>query len=94
MPIIRRFYRANFERRPDFVPALIVPDLRAVVRALEVGKFVTVLPDYLCRAAIQSKRIKILWKPTAASTNELWLALRKVDLERPELVGLERALTG
>lgn len=93
LPIIRRFYRAHFDRRPDFVPSLIVPDLRAVVRALEVGHFVTVLPDYLCRTAIKTRRINLLWKPPAAPTNELWLAFRKTDLERPELVELERALS-
>ena len=92
LPIIRRFYRTHFERRPDFVPALIVPDLRAAVRALEIGQFVTVLPEYLCRTAIEAKRISLLWKPPTAPTNELWLAVRKADAERPELIELGRAL--
>jgi DNA-binding transcriptional LysR family regulator len=91
LPIIRRFYRANFERRPEMEPALIVPDLRAALRALEFGAFVSVLPDYLCRDAIQKGRVRVL-KKSLGEGNTLWLVRRKTDLERPELHELEERL--
>ncbi len=91
LPIIRRFYRANFERRPEIQPALIAPDLRAVLRALELGAFVSVLPDYLCKDAVRQGRIQVLM-PSVGEGNTLWLVRRKTDLERPELQELEARL--
>lgn len=91
LPIIRRFYRANFARRPEIQPALVVPDLRAVLRALELGAFVSVLPDYLCRDALKAGRIVALVR-SIGEHNTLWLVRRKTDLERPELQELESIL--
>jgi DNA-binding transcriptional LysR family regulator len=93
LPIIRRFYRANFERRPGMEPALIVPDLRAALRAVELGAFVSVLPDYLCQDAIQQGRVQVLME-SIGERNTLWLVRRKTDLERPELQELEARLLG
>ncbi len=91
LPIIRRFYRANFERRPEMEPALIAPDLRAALRAVELGAFVSVLPDYLCKDAIQQGRIRVLME-SVGEGNTLWLVRRKTDMERPELRELETRL--
>jgi DNA-binding transcriptional LysR family regulator len=93
LPIIRRFYRANFERRPELQPALVVPDLRSALRALELGTFVSVLPDYLCQDAIRKGRIRVL-KESLGDRNALWLVRRKTDLEHPELRELEARLMG
>jgi DNA-binding transcriptional LysR family regulator len=94
LPIIRRYYQINFDRRPDIAPKLIVPDLRAVLRALEFGAGVSVLPDYLCRAALNSGSITELWKPEMAVTNDLWLAYRKTDGQRSQIQSLLEKLQG
>jgi DNA-binding transcriptional LysR family regulator len=91
LPIIRRFYRANFDCRPEMEPALIVADLRAALRALEQGAFVSVLPDYLCRDALRRGRVRALME-SVGERNTLWLVRRKTDLERPELQELEARL--
>lgn len=77
LPIIRRFWRQVFAKRLDIQPRLIVPDLRAICRAVEKGWGVSVLPDYLCRDAVQRGTMKAILTPKVAVTNDLWLVYRK-----------------
>jgi len=79
LPIVRRFWRQSLGRRPEIRPALVLPDLRAILKAVELGQGVAVLPDYLCRGALKSGRITLLWEPPEPVENELWTAYRKVD---------------
>jgi DNA-binding transcriptional LysR family regulator len=80
LPIIRRFWRQSFGRRPENLqPALVLPDLRSILKAVELGEGIAVLPDYLCRAALRTGRLSVLWEPPEPVENELWLAYRKAD---------------
>lgn len=79
LPIIRRFWRQCFSKRPEFQATLIIPDLHAIARAIEEGGGISVLPDYLCREHLEAGRLRVLWEPSHTVTNELWLAYRKVD---------------
>jgi DNA-binding transcriptional LysR family regulator len=79
LPIIRRFWQQSFRKRPDFQPVLVVPDLHTIAKAVELGYGISTLPDYLCRAALEAGRLRILWEPPQPVTNELWLACRRVD---------------
>jgi DNA-binding transcriptional LysR family regulator len=74
LPIIRRFWRQVFNRRPDIRPKLTVPDLRAVSHAVERGLGLSVLPEYLCTDQIRAGRLTLLLRPKPPVTNELWLA--------------------
>jgi len=88
MPIIRRFWQQTFKRRPPFQPALVIPNLHAIERAVELGYGVSVLPGYLCQGALESGRVRLLWEPPAIVSNELWLAYRKVARASPEIAQL------
>jgi len=79
LPIIRRFWQHAFGRRPDLQPALVIPDLRTIAKAVELGHGISVLPDYLCQAAVAAGRLRVLWQPPTPVANELWLAHRRVE---------------
>ena len=79
LPIVRRFWRQSFGGRPEIQPSLVLPDLRAILKAVELDQGIAVLPDYLCQDALESGRISVLWEPTEPVENELWLACRKTD---------------
>lgn len=79
LPIIRRFWQRAFGERPPLQPALVIPDLRAIGRAMELGHGIGLLPDYLCREALLAGRLRILWEPPEPVGNELWIAYRRVD---------------
>jgi DNA-binding transcriptional LysR family regulator len=72
LPIIRRFFRQVFGSRLSVTPALIVPDLRAGLRAVELGLGVSVLPDYLCRSALEAGRINRVSASEEPVTNDFW----------------------
>ena len=85
LPIIRRFWRAVFDRRIDVHPKLIVPDLKAIRQAVESGFGLSVIPDYLCADFVEKNRLTLILKPSQAVTNRLWLAFRKSEKQLPKI---------
>lgn len=83
LPIIRRFWRQHLHRRPAITPRLIIPDLQLIAQAVAAGYGISVLPRYLCAEAIAAGRLVVLWAPEPPVTNDLWLAYRTRDRQRP-----------
>lgn len=79
LPIIRRYWLKTFENRPKIVPKYIFPDLRVILKSIEKGAGVSILPSYLCRESLRNGLIKVLWQQTANITNEIWLVTRRSD---------------
>ena len=76
LPIVRRYWRHVFHRRPPGRPAVVVPDLRAVLAAVVAGAGVSVLPRYLCTAEVESGSLRVLYEPDDAPINTVYLAHR------------------
>ncbi|MGA5301830.1 LysR family transcriptional regulator [Nucisporomicrobium flavum] len=76
LPIVRRYWRHVFHRRPPSRPALVVPDLRAVLAAVVAGAGITVLPRYLCAAEVEAGDLRVLHEPADAPINTIYLAHR------------------
>jgi DNA-binding transcriptional LysR family regulator len=89
LPIIRRFWRQCFGSRPAIEPRLIVPDLTVLAEEVAQGGGLSVLPAYLCGALVAAEQLVILWAPEPTVSNDLWLAYRVRDRQRPE-IGLVR----
>lgn len=86
LPIIRRFWQVAFKRRPDIEPVMIVPSLLLIRKAVELGWGISVLPHYLAQESLNEGRLKILWQPKSPLVNDLWVATRKVDRNRNEIM--------
>ena len=83
LPIIRRFWRQCFGTRPSIEPQLVIPDLVLLLEAVVGGAGLSVLPAYLCAAPLAAGRLLCVWAPVPPVTNELWVAYRVRDRQRP-----------
>jgi len=82
LPIVRRYWRSVFDRRPDLTVAAIVPDLRGVLAAVQSGMGMSVLPTYLVTSALESGVVVELHRPEVPPLNTVYVATRTGELER------------
>ncbi|MFI1398438.1 LysR family transcriptional regulator [Streptomyces sp. NPDC020681] len=83
LPIVRRYWRSEFGRRPANRTALVVPDLRAVLAAVIAGAGVSVLPRYLVDPALAAGSVERLHEPEVPPLNTLYLATQRGGLSNP-----------
>jgi DNA-binding transcriptional LysR family regulator len=93
LPIIRRYWQVNFGKRPPMQPVAVIPNLHALLRAVELGYGMTVINDFVCADALARKRIRLAHRSIKPVTNTIWLACRHGDAHRTELTRLRQALT-
>ncbi|WP_350347592.1 LysR family transcriptional regulator [Agromyces sp. G08B096] len=83
LPIVRRYWRSVFDRRPDGLHvAAVIPDLRAIAAAAVDGIGMSVLPEYLVRDELATGRLVLLHTPEVPPLNTVYLATRGRDAER------------
>jgi DNA-binding transcriptional LysR family regulator len=92
MDTLSRFWEANFDARPDFVPNYIVPNKFSITRCLADGKGLAILPDFLCREAIASGSITQLWEGYVNVENTIYFGQRKKSLHASEIAHIEQIL--
>jgi len=77
LPIIRRYWRTVFQRRPEGLRlAAVVPDLRGILAAVSSGAGMSVLPTYLAQTALDEGEVVQLHVPNFAPLNTLYLVTR------------------
>jgi DNA-binding transcriptional LysR family regulator len=93
LPIIRRYWRSEFGRRPPNPVAVTVPDLRAVLAAVVAGAGVSVLPRYVAEPSLAAGSVETLHQPKVRPLNTLYLATRVGGLAHPAVAVVHRRLT-
>lgn len=88
LPVIRRYWRTEFDVRPTGTAAVVVPDLRAVAAAAAAGCGITVLPRYLCEEQLADRRLTLLREPEVPPINTLYLAVRSGTADRPHIAAV------
>ncbi|WP_442937771.1 substrate-binding domain-containing protein [Nonomuraea sp. SBT364] len=76
LPIVRRYWRTLFGRRPSASAQVVIPDLRGVRNAVLAGMGVSVLPTYLCEHDLAAGRLVALAEPEIPPINTGYLAVR------------------
>lgn len=84
LPIIRRYYQTQFGERPGIRPEMILPNVDAILKAIEAGHGISVLPDYLVEAAVSARRVQRI-APERFATNQLYVAYRTDSRHDPVL---------
>ncbi len=92
LPILRRYWRSEFGRRPPNPVAMIVPDLRGVLAAVVAGAGISVLPRYIAAPALHAGEVVRLHDPQAAPLNTLYLAVRRGSAANPAVAVLRDRL--
>ena len=91
-PIVRRYWRTEFGRRPTNRVAVVMPDLRGVLAAVIAGAGISVLPRYLADAALDAGSVELLHEPHTGPLNTLYLATRRGSLAEPAVARVQERL--
>lgn len=95
LPVTRRFFLQALGERFGARPALVAPDLRAVVRAVEGGLGASLVPLFAAAEALAAGRVQELGQGRDQIPAESWrMVYRVADEDREDLQGLARALQG
>ncbi|GAA5502752.1 HTH-type transcriptional activator CmpR [Deinococcus xinjiangensis] len=93
LPVTRRFFLQALGERFGARPALVAPDLRAVVRAVEGGLGASLVPLFAAAEALAAGRVQELGQGRDQIPAESWrMVYRVADEDREDLQGLARAL--
>ncbi|WP_431958936.1 LysR family transcriptional regulator [Actinacidiphila sp. bgisy160] len=92
MPLIDHYWSAVFDATPAVVPAVVVPDLRAVLECVVAGVGMAVLPRYLCCEAISAGTARALLEPPVPPLRTYFVSVRAGTLALPHIARVHEAL--
>lgn len=84
LPIIRRFWKEHYSKRPPILPTHIIPDLRAILSAVENNLGVSLLPTYLIHESLEKQKIQTPFSEMTVN-NHLFLLYKKSKKEKPAI---------
>jgi DNA-binding transcriptional LysR family regulator len=85
LPIIRRYWRTVFAKQHTARAAITVPNLYAVLSAVNAGAGYSVLPRSLCQEHLDAGRLALLHDPEEAPLNTLFLLQRPGAEANPDV---------
>ncbi|BBB01707.1 putative LysR family transcriptional regulator [Actinacidiphila reveromycinica] len=85
-PIVRRYWRSVFGRQLTARAAVTVPNLYAVLSAVNAGAGFSVLPRSLCQEYLDSGRLALLHAPQEPPLNTLFLVQRPGADANPDVL--------
>ncbi|MFF7468694.1 LysR substrate-binding domain-containing protein [Streptomyces sp. NPDC008092] len=92
LPILRRYWRTVFGRPLTARAAVTVPNLYAVLSAVNAGAGFSVLPRSLCQEYLDSGRLALLHAPQEPPLNTLFLVQRPGAEANPDVTRVRDAL--
>ncbi len=92
MEHLNDFWMRHFEKRPDFSPNYIVPNISSIIRCLSDSEGFSVVPDFLCREAIEAGKIQLIWEGREPLENTLYFGTRKKTMYQNEIEKIEELL--
>ncbi|OBZ13187.1 MULTISPECIES: LysR family transcriptional regulator [Bacillales] len=84
LPIIRRIWREHFKIRPLIRPIHIIPNLHMILKAVENGAGLSVIPTYLLEKSLNEGRTKVVFEQLKV-TNELFIAYQLKHKHLPQI---------
>ena len=92
LPIIRRYWRTIFGKQHTAHAAVAVPNLYAVLSAVNAGAGYSVLPRSLCQDHLDSGRLTLLHDPEEPPLNTLFLLQRPGAEANPDVLRVRERL--
>ncbi|MFD4509899.1 LysR family transcriptional regulator [Streptomyces sp. NPDC058457] len=92
LPIVRRYWRTVFGRPLTARAAVTVPNLYAVLSAVNAGAGFSVLPRSLCQEYLDSGRLVLLHAPQEPPLNTLFLVQRPGAEANPDVLRVRDTL--
>lgn len=76
MEHFRRFWFENFNKKPAFKPNYILPNITSIIRCVNNGNGLALVPDFLCKEQIIRNEINLVWEGEVTTENTLYFASR------------------
>ena len=93
MEHFRRFWFENFNKKPAFKPNYILPNITSIIRCLNNGNGLALVPDFLCREQIIRNEINLVWEGNVKTENTLYFASRTDLKYKKELDTIKNIFT-
>ncbi len=93
MEHFRRFWFENFNKKPAFKPNYILPNITSLIRCLNNGNGLALVPDFLCREQILRNEINLVWEGKIKTENTLYFASRTDLKYKKELDTIKNIFT-
>ncbi|MGP7817699.1 LysR family transcriptional regulator [Niallia sp. 01092] len=84
LPIIRRFWRQHFSKRPQLKPIHVIPNLHALLASVEYGTGITLIPTFLLDHSMNGEKAKKIMEHLKVP-NELYIAYKTKHKNSPEM---------
>ena len=76
METIKSFWTDNFKKRPYFKPRYVIPNLKAMLDAIQHNDGIGILPLNMCEELIAKKEIKELWQGVKTNYYNKYFAIQ------------------
>ncbi|MBU2996616.1 LysR family transcriptional regulator [Cellulophaga baltica] len=93
MEHFRRFWFENFKKKPAFKPNYILPNITSIIRCLNNGNGLALVPDFLCQEQILRNEINLVWEGKVKTENTLYFASRTDLKYKKELDTIKNIFT-
>ena len=93
MEHFRRFWFENFNKKPAFKPNYILPNITSIIRCLNNGNGLALVPDFLCQEQILRNQINLVWEGKVKTENTLYFASRTDLKYKKELNIIKKIFT-
>ncbi|MDP4095803.1 LysR family transcriptional regulator [Paenibacillus sp. P96] len=93
LPIIRRLWREHFKKRPVLKPTHVIPNLHLILRAIEGGAGLSLIPTYILKNSMNKEKTKIIFEDLKVK-NELYIAYKTKHKHLPEINHIRKNLLG
>ncbi|WP_299107786.1 LysR family transcriptional regulator [uncultured Winogradskyella sp.] len=93
MEHFRRFWFENFNKKPAFKPNYILPNITSIIRCLNNGNGLALVPDFLCQDQILRNEINLVWEGKVKTENTLYFASRTDLKYKKELDTIKNIFT-
>lgn len=81
LPLIRRFWRETFKKRPILRLYAVIPDNDAILKAVGNSDGLAVSSDLIAGKALGNNHVKVLWRGLETATNTLYLVYDKSKIQ-------------
>jgi LysR family transcriptional regulator, transcriptional activator of the cysJI operon len=90
--LLSRFWKLNFDARPDITPNYVLPNKFSILRCLSLGRGLALLPDFICDEAVKCGDVKVLWRGYHQLRNSLYFGVRRNTLMREQIEWVKKTL--
>jgi DNA-binding transcriptional LysR family regulator len=91
LPIIRRFWRVHFKKRPAIKPTHVIPNLHMILKAIENGAGLSLIPTYILANSMNEVRAKVIFEDLKVS-NEIYIAFKTKHKYLPEINNITKVI--